>query len=354
MKARYAVTVDHHGVRGVDEARTSAWLAPHLPEPKSPLSFTQLTGGHSNITVLVENAAGARWILRRPPLAGSPGAATLLLREARMLSALSGTGVPIPQVLATCDDPEVTGAPFFVMDFVDGVVLGNPGAVEAALPEAEQRVAATHSLIDTLAALHSVDLDSVGLADLRSDTRYIDRQLARDAHRVGAHEDPRGAARRRARRPALADDTRAHRDRHRARRLPVRQPRWWAPILQSPGCSTGSWQPTATCWPTSASCSTTGSCPRTTPRRPGWRPPPTRAGGFPSRSEVAELYATRTGTDISDLPWFRAFAGWRMAVIAEGVKRRYDDGGLADSAVDSGRLSERVRVFAELAMAHLA
>ena len=82
--------------------------------------------------------------------------------------------------------------------------------------------------------------------------------------------------------------------------------------------------------------------------------PPTAAGGFPGRGELVERYCRQTGFDVSDLGYYRAFSYWRVAVIAEGVKRRYEEGAMADRAIDPAAYGQRVADLAELSLAQLA
>jgi hypothetical protein len=126
----------------------------------------------------VDDAAGNAFVLRRPPnVAHVLATAHDVLREHRLIAALGPTPVPVPPALAACDDPEVNGAPFFVMRFVDGVVLDSVEKAEK-VPEATRR-ALSEDLFDTLAELHSVDLDAVGLADLARHEGYLARQVKR-------------------------------------------------------------------------------------------------------------------------------------------------------------------------------
>ena len=129
-----------------------------------PLRFSLIAGGRSNFTYTVTDSAGARFVLRRPPLGPLLPSAHDMGREHRIMTALAGSPVPVPPLVGLCTDEAVTGAPFYVMRFVDGLILRDP---EVVAPVAEPiRMAAAEALVDVLAALHDVDPDAVGLGEL--------------------------------------------------------------------------------------------------------------------------------------------------------------------------------------------
>lgn len=153
------------------------WIAGNVRDVRGPLRLTKLPGGNSNITVLVEDASGVRMVLRRPPEGAALATAHDVLREARILTALSRAGMPVPEVIATCADPAVIGAPFVLMRHVDGVAC--LGVAQARSLDDGARRGAGASLARTLAALHALDIDAVGLADLGRRDNYVARQLRR-------------------------------------------------------------------------------------------------------------------------------------------------------------------------------
>src|SRR3712207_769832 len=144
---------------------------------RPPLTFSLIAGGHSNLTYRVDDAAGGAYVLRRPPLGHVLATAHDMGREHRIISALGPTPVPVAPALAYCDDPEVNGAPFYVMGFVEGLILRDPTTAEK-LTE-DQRRTAGESLVDVLAEIHAVDPDAVGLGELGRKEGYIGRQLKR-------------------------------------------------------------------------------------------------------------------------------------------------------------------------------
>ena len=124
------------------------------------------------------DASGQEFVLRRPPLHGVLPTAHDMGREHRIIEALGPTPVPVPVALASCPDPDVIGAPFYVMSYVAGTVLNDIETAEAAL-DVGARAHAGESLVDALVALHAVDIDAVGLGDLARRDELIRRQLKR-------------------------------------------------------------------------------------------------------------------------------------------------------------------------------
>ena len=162
---------------GIDIDNVTAWFAQHVPQAAPPLSFELIAGGHSNLTFGVTDTAGHHWVLRRPPLGQVLATAHDMGREHRIISALAPTDVPVAPAVGLCTDDEVNGAPFYVMDFVDGTIVRDLGAARELT--ADQRRRASESVVDVLARIHAVDLDAVGLSDLGRHEDYIPRQLKR-------------------------------------------------------------------------------------------------------------------------------------------------------------------------------
>jgi aminoglycoside phosphotransferase (APT) family kinase protein len=163
----------------LDAASLVVWLHTHAPAllgaNHTPLSIRQFGGGFSNLTYLVEG--GARpFVLRRPPHGVSGGIAHDVLRESRVLSALHAAGVPVPQVLAVCDDLSVLGAPFFLMECVDGVILRQAPPVALAF---DARVAdgVAQMFVRQLSSLHALDVHAIGLGALHRGDGYVSRQI---------------------------------------------------------------------------------------------------------------------------------------------------------------------------------
>src|SRR3954452_2385824 len=107
----------------IDRPNLEAWFAREVDGAQPPLAFERISGGRSNLTYGVADAAGRRWALRRPPLGKRLGSAHDMGREFRVISALQETPVPVPPVVGFCEDESVNAAPFYVMGFVDGPIL---------------------------------------------------------------------------------------------------------------------------------------------------------------------------------------------------------------------------------------
>lgn len=164
-------------VFGIDEAALRAWFARNVASRGGVLAVEPIVGGRSNLTYRVTDTGGDRWVVRRPPVGRLAGGAHDVLREARIIRALRGSAVPVPDVVAVCSDESVVGAPFVVMRHVDGLVPRTPADV-AALPETH-RDALTERLIGALVALHNVVPDDVGLGEIGRRDAYLRRQLRR-------------------------------------------------------------------------------------------------------------------------------------------------------------------------------
>src|SRR5688500_15617920 len=134
---------------GVDAGRVTAWFTDRVPAAVPPLDFTLIAGGHSNLTYRVDDRAGGSWALRRPPLGHVLATAHDMAREHRIIDALAPTPVPVPTPVGLCLDPDVNGAPFYVMEFVDGRVVRDIAEGEALT--LQERADASQSLVDVLA-----------------------------------------------------------------------------------------------------------------------------------------------------------------------------------------------------------
>jgi aminoglycoside phosphotransferase (APT) family kinase protein len=333
---------------GIEPEAIEAWLANHVAQARPPLRYTLIAGGHSNLTYRLEDASGHRFALRRPPLGDYPRGAHDVLREHRILHALRGTKVPVPPVVTACEDTNVTGAPFYVMDWVDGEIVDRPSRVADVLPDAAARRRAAESLVDALADLHLVDIDAVGLGDLGPREEQLARQIER-LRRVWEKTQTRElpiieAIRSRllAARPRQRHTGLVHSD-YRAGNVILAADGTVAAILDWELCALGdvlidvggllaNWDEPDDDWPDI------------------WmQRAPTRAGGFPTKRELIARYAERTGFEVRDVDYYRAFSYWRLAVIAEGMKRRYETGALAAQGVDVSAIAQRVVDRAQMA-----
>jgi aminoglycoside phosphotransferase (APT) family kinase protein len=162
---------------GLDLDALERYLGPHVGGLAGPLHAEVIPGGRSNLTYIVDDGA-RRFVVRRPPLAHVLPTAHDMAREYRVLAALQDTGIPVPHVIALCEDESVIGARFYVMEWIDGHVVRS--ALPAEFPDTrETRRAMSSALVDTLLQLHRIDPNGVGLADFGHPEGFLERQVRR-------------------------------------------------------------------------------------------------------------------------------------------------------------------------------
>ena len=318
---------------GIDPERVSAWFVANIPGVVVPLQFHRVAGGRSNLTFEVRDAAGTRYVLRRPPTSHVLPKAHDMSREHRIISALGPAGVPVPPALGLCTDNSVNDAPFYVMGFVDGIIARSEAEVDADL-DAPARYRSGLGLIDTLAQIHAVDPDAVGLGDLGRKEQYISRQLRRWYGNYQAALESRGGE-------SLADVDWVHdqlaahipdqgsagvvHGDYRLDNCVVARDGHVLAVLDWELCTLG--DPLADLgqllvyWPQPGEFSALGHS-------------PTLAPGFPTRAEMTARYEKATGRDLLHLEFYLAFAYWKLACILEGVYTRYVAGAMGDDGFD--------------------
>jgi aminoglycoside phosphotransferase (APT) family kinase protein len=323
---------------GIDAPALESWFAENAPEAVLPLRFERIAGGHSNLTYRVSDGGGRSWALRRPPLGKTLGSAHDMAREHKVVSALGGTAVPVAPVVGLCEDEGVNGAPFYVMEFVEGPVLRGLGEAEIFPAEADRR-AIGERVADTLVTIHEVDPDAVGLGDLGRKEDYVARQLRRwqgQWEKSKTRELPvvdRVHERLSARIPAQGPATLVHGD-YRLDNMILTDSGEVAAVLDWELCTLG--DPLAdvgqlVCYWVDRS------------EDPiGLGQPANLAPGFPTREELVARYGERSGRDLSELDFFVALGYWKLAIIIEGVYARYTAGGY-------GKVDDGVEYFARLA-----
>lgn len=319
---------------GVDQARLLAWAQSDRQPFDVPTRASRFVGGHSNLTYLLEADDGRRWVLRRPPLHHVVESAHDVGREQRIMRALADTAVPVPNVVAYCDDVEVIGAPFFVMDHVDGAVVRRPEDAEHLLdPEVRGRLGI--AFIDTLAALHAVDVDAVGLGGLGRREGYFSRQLRR-WHRQWGTTSTREAplvdvlhAELSRIEPPQREVSLVHGD-YRLDNCIVGADATIAAVLDWELSTLG--DPLADLGTAVAYWLHLGEEPYEGIASPS------RVEGFPSRDQLIARYVETSGRDVSELPAYVALACWKVAIILEGVAARYAAGAMGASAADPARI----------------
>jgi aminoglycoside phosphotransferase (APT) family kinase protein len=319
---------------GIDAPRLEAWFAAHVEEVEAPLSFERIAGGHSNLTYRVADAGGRRWALRRPPLGKRLGSAHDMAREHRVVSALGQTDVPVAPVVGLCEDDAVNGAPFYVMEFVEGPILRGLDEAEA-FPDKTDRQAIGERVAD-------------GLGELGKKEDYVARQLHRwqgQWEKSKTRELPAIDAvheRLSSRIPEQGRATIVHGD-YRLDNMILTPVGEVAAVVDWELCTLG--DPLADVgllmvyWPDSAEDLALGQ-------------PANLAPGFPSSAELAARYAERSGRDLAQLDFYVALGYWKLTIILEGVYARYAAGGYgkADPGIQQfALLVERLAEAAEVA-----
>ena len=304
---------------GLDRDALARFLAEVGVETAGPLEATLISGGRSNLTFRVTDGV-RRWVLRRPPLGQIPRGAHDVGREHRVMAALAGSAVPVPEVAALCAGDSVLGAPFYLMVEVPGTVLRSREQV--ALLDPERCRLLGRSLVDTLADLHDIDPASVGLVDLGRADGYLERQVARwqrQYQEIKVRDLPGleevGAVLER-RIPVSGPAAIVHGD-YRLDNVivdSVDSPEiaavldWEMATLGDPLADLAA---LVMFWD-----------------EPGQPFNPITKGlmafeGFPSTGEIVEQYAERRGLGLEEMDWYLTFARFRLAVILEQIHARY-------------------------------
>ncbi|MER6211509.1 phosphotransferase family protein [Streptomyces sp. NPDC001073] len=302
------------------------------------LSGRLIEGGRSNLTYAVTDGT-AKWVVRRPPLGHVLATAHDMKREHRVISALHPTSVPVPGPILLCEDDEVLGAPFYVMEFVEGTPYRTAGELLPLGPERTR--GAVLELVDTLVELHAVDPAEVGLADFGRPEGFLDRQLRRwgkqlDASRnrdlAGVEELHAALGHRLPTSPAPAV---VHGD-YRLDNVLIGEDDKIKAILD--------WEMSTLGDPlTDLGLLVMYSMPLDLPNSP--ISTTASAPGHPTPAELIERYAARSGRDVSAVSWYTAFAWFKLAVILEGIHYRYTLGQTVGPGFD--RIGELVPVFIE-------
>jgi len=336
-----------HGLPGVDFVALTKWLDSEHPGLRAgPVSGELIAGGKSNLTYRITDGASV-WALRRPPLAHVLPSAHDMGREFRVISALGGTDVPVARAIALCPDPEVLGAPFYLMSFVAGVVFDQAERLAALSPELATR--ACEELVDTLLELHSIDPASVGLADFGRPDGYLARQVKRwHAQWRASETSPR---------PELDELV---------ERLTATMPAQGAPAIVhgdyrltnviyrtdvSGIAAVVDWE-MATLGDPLADVGLLAVYHRLAAVSDGVMPAMSPDNGFLSAEQMAARYADGAGRDLSQLDWYIAFGYYKLAVISEGIHYRY----LQGKTVGEGfsQMGDRVPQLLDTALGLLA
>ena len=310
---------------GISE-NVEGWLVANISGATAPFSYTQIAGGHSNLTFKVDDAAGNAFVLRRPPLGHRLASAHDMTREHRIIASLAQTNVPVAPALGLCTDESVNELPFYVMRFVDGHVIRDKAAAESVLGEAGCR-RASESIVDTMAAIHAVDIKAVGLDDLGKHEGYIARQLKRwhgniMNQRTRDLPDVDNVYEELMKRiPEQREVTIVHGD-YRLDNTMVDSKGNVIAVLDWEICTLG--DPMADVGLLQVYWTGPGD------DASAWANSVCTAPGFLNRADLAKRYGEISGRDISQLDYYVAFAYWKLACIIEGVYARYLGGALGD------------------------
>lgn len=327
---------------GYDIPAVEEWISANIVALTPPLNWTKLEGGHSNLTYLIEDVEGAQAVIRRPPMGKLLHKAHDMNREWSLISALKSTSVPVPNAIGFCDDLQVTGAHFYVMDLVNGRPLYNATETTNYVPE-DKRSTLAYSFIDVLADLHSLNPEKIGLGDLGKKDGYLSRQLKTwygswtssiDAARF---DDP------------LAHDLRQYFLDH----MPEQG---MARVVHGDyglhNCLIGNdskivavvdWEISTLGDPLADLAYALNPWLESDDPLIIEQNHATAVSGMPSRSELAQRYAERTGRNLNNLNYYRAFSFWKSAAIMHGVYARYVAGQKSAKGVDLDAWRKRIK-----------
>jgi aminoglycoside phosphotransferase (APT) family kinase protein len=317
---------------GISHGPLEQWFSERVATLERPLDYEKIHGGLSNLTYLVTDQSGSRWVLRRPPLGDRLGSAHDMGREVRVVNALADTPVPVPPVVGYCEDDSVTGAPFYVMEFVEGPVLRAPDQA-ALFPAAEQRQRIGEGLVETMSAIHALDPEQIGLGDLGRHDGYVSRQLRRwsgqweksKTRELPLLEEVHSKLLESI--PEQTETTMVHGD-YRLDNVIYSPLGEVAAVVDWELCTLG--DPLADLGLLMVYWVEPGD-----EVIPLFRPA-TLEPGFPSRAELVSHYQRVSNRDVSDLDYFVALGYWKLAVIIEGVLARFRNGQYGEDARDGG------------------
>jgi len=326
----------------LDLDRLTDWLDAHVPGFAGPLAYAKFAGGQSNPTYLLTTASG-RYVLRRKPFGPILPSAHAVDREYRVIAGLHPTGFPVPRPHGLCEDPGVIGAPFYVMEMVEGRTIWD-GAMPGAAPA--DRAAHYEAMVDTLAALHTTDYAAAGLADYGKPGNYFERQVARWTRQYRAAETDRME--------------------------PVERLIDWLPRTLPPQTSTAivhgdyridnmifapdgarvlavlDWELSTLGDPLADFSYFLMSWVTQPEGRSGVMGMTGPATGIPTIEEVVARYCAATGRDgVPQLDWYFAYNLFRLVGIVQGIRRRIIDGNA--SSAQAERTVARLPALADAA-----
>ncbi len=336
-------------VEGIAVDNVTAWMQANVAcEP--PFDFALIAGGRSNMTYTVCDSAGRRFVLRRPPMGRLLPSAHDVAREHRLMHALQNSAVPVPRLVGLCQDEAVNERDFYVMHFLDGVIVRDIEIGRTITPQARTRMC--RELIGTLTDLHRVDIDQVGLGNLAKRSGYIERQIKRwtgQWEQSKQRDIPLIDRVREAlvdRLPADARTTIAHGD-YRLSNCMMDPDGPVAGVLDWELCTLGD--------PMADLAGLLGYWYDPEDPEVGGDNETTGLDGFLSQEEMAGLYADEMGISLERVSYYQGFAAWRLACITEGVYARYLRGqqGTQEEELDLDVYRDTVVARVERAARHL-
>lgn len=307
-------------MKGLDLEKLQAYL------DSPPLTGTMFAGGRSNLTYAVTDGTN-RWVLRRPPLGHVLPTAHDMAREHRVLAALSQAGFPVPAPVRFCADPDVIGAPFYLMEHVDGTIYRDA----AQFTDVDLR-ALTLTLVDTLADLHSLEPEKIGLGDFGKPEGFNARQVRRWKQQLDASRSRELSgieelhARLAADIPAGGPGAVVHGD-FRLDNVLIGDRQQVNAVLD--------WEMSTLGDPLSDVALMLVYAGRPLLFKDGKPYAPIDLPGHPTLDEMSARYAERSGRDVRDLHWYVGFAAFKLAVILEGVHYRYTKGQTVGAGFDT-------------------
>lgn len=335
-------TVEPEGADRLDIANLTAWMEANVAGFKGPLKLTKFKGGQSNPTYRIEAPSG-NYVLRRKPFGPLLPSAHAVDREFKVQSGLARAGFPVAPQYGLCTDDAVVGSWFYVMGMVDGRTIWNGAMPRATAP---QRRATYEALIDTLAQLHQIDVEAVGLGDFGKPGNYFGRQVERwtKQYRLAETERMETVERLIEWLPiTLPEQTRTsvvHGD-YRIDNMIFAKDRpevlavldWELSTLGDP---LADFTYVAMAWVTENG------------GRSGVMDLDRKALGIPELDEVVERYCAATGRDsVPDMNWYFAYNFFRLTGIIQGIKKRVIEG--TASSAHAREMSERVKPLADKA-----
>ncbi|MBW4329395.1 phosphotransferase family protein [Stakelama sp. CBK3Z-3] len=325
----------------LDSDALTAWMDANVAGFVGPITYRKFSGGQSNPTYQIDAKSGA-YVLRRKPFGDILPSAHAVEREYRVIAALHPTGFPVARPLGLCEDKGVIGAPFYIMEMVEGRTIWD-GAMPDDTPD--RRGDRYDALVDTLAALHAIDYEAIGLGDYGKPGNYFERQVARwtRQYRLSQTDDiaeveqlidflPATV-------PAQTRTSIVHGD-YRIDNMIFAQgsPRVLAVLdweLSTLGDPLADFAYLAMNW--------------VTPPDEG------RAGisgmtggetGIPTLEQITQRYCEKTGRDgVPDLNWYFSYNMFRLMAIVQGIKKRWIDGNA--SSADAEAMAARVPGLAQ-------